>query len=88
MLHLLKLRGKLGKLRGIICGKFTKYQHPSLGYDDMYAMLHQYLKDYDIPVCYDFPVGHAHLQNFPMLVGAEVELRVSDSGTTLEFLGY
>ena len=88
MLHLLKLRGKLGKLRGIICGKFTKYLHPSLGYDDMYAMLHQYLKDYDIPVCYDFPVGHAHLQNFPMLVGAEVELRVSDSGTTLEFLGY
>lgn len=85
MLHLLELRGLLGKLKGIICGKFTKYTHPSLGFNDMYDMLHLYLKKYNIPVCYDFPVGHAHLQNFPMLVGAEVELNVSDSCTTLRF---
>ena len=85
MLHLLQVRGLLGKLKGIICGKFTKYTHPDIGYNDMYEMLHQYLQRYPIPVCYDFPVGHAHLQNFPMMVGATVELTVNDEGTELQF---
>ena len=85
MLHLLELRGLLSRLKGIICGKFTKYTHPDIGYSDMYEMLHQYLQRYPIPVCYDFPVGHAHLQNFPMLVGSEVTFIVDDEGTELKF---
>lgn len=85
MLHLLELRGLLSHLKGIICGKFTKYTHPDIGYSDMYEMLHQYLQRYPIPVCYDFPVGHAHLQNFPMLVGSEVTFIVDDEGTELKF---
>ncbi len=85
MLHLLELRGLLSRLKGIICGKFTKYTHPDIGYSDMYEMLHQYLQRYPIPVCYDFPVGHAHLKNFPMLVGSEVTFIVDDEGTELKF---
>jgi muramoyltetrapeptide carboxypeptidase len=85
MLHLQELRGLLSRLTGIICGTFTKYTHPDIGYSDMYEMLHQYLQRYPIPVCYDFPVGHAHLQNFPMLVGSEVTFIVDDEGTELKF---
>ena len=85
MFHMLELRGLLNKVKGIICGKFTRYTQPDSGFEDMYEMLHEYLQHYEIPTCYDFPVGHAHLQNFPMLIGAEVEFSVTDSCTTLKF---
>ena len=43
----------------------------------------QYLQHYGIPVCYDFPVGHAHLRNFPLLTGAKATLEVTSNGVTL-----
>ena len=42
----------------------------------MYEMLHEYLQHYDIPVCYDFPIGHHSGQNFPMVEGCRVKLIV------------
>ena len=51
----------------------------------MYDMLHEYLQHYDIPVCYDFPVGHSHLKNFPMPIGTRTTLRVTSSGATVSF---
>jgi muramoyltetrapeptide carboxypeptidase len=51
----------------------------------MYAMLHEYLQHYGIPVCYDFPVGHAHLRNFPLLTGAKATLEVTPNGVTLRY---
>ena len=86
MLHLLEIRGILPRLKGIIVGQFTNYKHPANGFADMYDMLHEYLQHYDMPVCYDFPVGHARLKNFPMVEGCQVRLTVDDEGTQLEFL--
>ena len=57
MLHNMEMRGLLPNVRGIIVGQFNEYKHPENGFDDMYAMLHEYLRHYNIPVCYDFPVG-------------------------------
>lgn len=85
MLHNIEVRGLLDHVRGIIIGQFTKYKHPENGFADMNEMLHEYLQHYGIPVCYNFPVGHAHLRNFPMLVGATVILDVETEGTTLRF---
>ena len=85
MLHLLEIRGVLGRLRGIIVGHFTKYKYPQSDFDDMNHMLHEYLQHYDIPVCYGFPVGHAR-PNFPMIEGSRVQLTVTPQGTTLSFL--
>ena len=51
----------------------------------MYAMLHEYMKHYGIPVCFDFPVGHAHLRNFPLLTGARAILEVTPEGTLLKY---
>ena len=86
MLHLLEIRGVLKRLRGIVVGKFSGYKHPQNGFTDMYDMLHEYLQHYPIPVCYNFPVGHARLNNFPMVEGCQVRLRVDSDGTLLEFL--
>ena len=86
LLHQLEIRGILGRLRGIIVGRFSDYRHPENGFDDMYYMLHYYLQHYAIPVAYAFPVGHARLNNFPMIEGATVRLTVGTDGTSLQFL--
>lgn len=85
MLHNMEMRGLLPNVRGIIVGQFNEYKHPENGFDDMYAMLHEYLRHYNIPVCYDFPVGHAHLRNFPLLTGAKATLSVTPEGVTLHY---
>ncbi len=84
MLHLLKIRGVLGRIKGLIVGKFTEYSAVK-GYDDMYDMIHRYIADLDIPVCYDFPAGHIGHQNFPMVEGCPVTLNVAADGVTLDF---
>ena len=83
MLHNIEMRGLLPHIRAIIVGQFTKYKHPENGFDDMYSMLHEYLQHYGIPVAYNFPVGHAHLANFPLLTGATATLDVTPDGVTL-----
>ncbi|SEV97756.1 muramoyltetrapeptide carboxypeptidase [Prevotella aff. ruminicola Tc2-24] len=85
MLHQLEIRGVLSKLKGIIVGHFSKYKYPENDFADMYEMLHEYLQHYDIPVCYDFPVGHHSQQNLPMVEGCVVHMRVTREGTQIEF---
>ena len=85
MLHNMEMRGLISHVKGIIVGQFNKYKYPECGFDDMYAMLHEYMKHYGIPVCFDFPVGHAHLRNFPLLTGAKATLNVSSEGVTLRY---
>lgn len=84
MLHQLEIRGILSQLKGIIVGHFSKYKSQENGFADMYEMLHEYLQHYDIPVCYDFPVGHHSGLNYPMVEGGKVKLIVGQDGTKLE----
>ena len=85
MLHNIEVRGLQSHIRAIIVGQFNKYKHPECGFDDMYSMLNEYLQHWNIPVCYDFPVGHAHLKNFPLLVGKNATLEVSQDGVVLRY---
>ena len=87
MLHQLEIRGILSRLKGIIVGHFSKYKSPENGFADMYDMLHEYLQHLDIPVCYDFPVGHHSGLNYPMVEGCQVRLKVGPEGTSLQFIG-
>jgi len=86
MLHLLEIRGILARLKGIIVGHFSNYKYPENGFADMYDMLHEYLQHYDIPVCYDFPVGHHSGWNPPMVEGCRVQLTIGEEGTSVIFL--
>ena len=86
MLHQLEIRGVLSKLNGIIVGHFSKYKSPENGFADMYEMLHEYLQHYQIPVCYDFPVGHHSGKNYPMVEGCKVNLKVGQDGTLIQFV--
>ena len=86
MLHQLEIRGVLSKLNGIIVGHFSKYKSPENGFADMYEMLHEYLQHYNIPICYDFPVGHHSGWNYPMVEGCRVNLKVGQDGTLIQFV--
>jgi muramoyltetrapeptide carboxypeptidase len=85
MLHNIEVRGLQSHIRAVIVGQFNKYKHPENGFDDMYSMLNEYLQHWHIPVCYDFPVGHAHLKNFPLLTGKNATLEVSQDGVVLNY---
>lgn len=85
MLHNIEVRGLMSHVKGIIIGQFTNYKKVPNIFPDMNYMFHEYLRRYGIPVCYNFPVGHAHLRNFPMLVGSRATLEVSGEGVTLTF---
>ena len=86
MLHQLEIRGVLSKLNGIIVGHFSKYKSPENGFADMYEMLHEYLQHYQIPVCYDFPVGHHSGKNYPMVEGCKMNLKVGQDRTLIQFV--
>ena len=85
MIHNMEMRGLLSHVRGIIVGQFNQYKHPENGFNDMYTMLHEYLQHYGIPIAYNFPVGHAHLRNFPLLTGAKAMLEVTSEGVVLRY---
>ncbi|MCI6893988.1 MAG: hypothetical protein MR850_04225, partial [Bacteroidales bacterium] len=61
------------------------YQSPDCNGDTMEQMISRMVEPYDIPVAFDFPVGHVD-ENVPMLEGANVRLSVTADGTTLHYL--
>ena len=84
MLYNLRLGGVLGRLKGLIIGQFTEYvENKSLG-KDLYGALADVLKEYDMPVCFNFPVGHVTM-NVPLVNGAEVTLEVGRKEARLSF---
>lgn len=85
MLHNMEVRGLVPHLRAIVVGQFNKYKYPENGFNDMYSMLYEYVQHYGIPVCFDFPVGHAHLRNFPLLTGTKATLEVKGDGVVLRY---
>lgn len=84
MLHLLEIRGVLSHIKGLIIGKYKDYT-PADGYSDMYEMIHSYLDKYNIPMCYDFPVGHFDDQNYPLVEGCPATLKVQSDSVSLDF---
>lgn len=84
MMYNLKLGGVLERLSGLIIGQFTEYEEDrSLG-KELYKALADLVKEYDYPVCFNFPVGHV-TNNLPLIEGGEVELTVTKKGVELVF---
>lgn len=80
----LKLGGVLDKLSGLIIGQFTEYEeNKSLG-KDLYGALADIVKEYNYPICFNFPVGHVTM-NLPLIEGAEVTLTIESKDVKLNF---
>ena len=83
----LKLAGKLDDCKGIILGKFTRTQREGEDPSEFSVrdVVEQYFADADIPVIYNFPVGH-FAQNATLPEGAMVELEATEEGCRVTVL--
>ncbi len=78
MLQSLRLAGVFDSIAGLIVGKFTDISNQEAFNKDVYALIHDMVKDKGIPVCYGFPAGHEDY-NMPLIMGADTEMEVSAS---------
>ena len=82
-MRILQMNGVLDRCKGIILGEFTDCGK-EFTYESVEAMLHEILKDYNIPVLCGFPGGHGDV-NLPLVMGANVTIDVRADGATLQF---
>lgn len=82
MLYNLKLAGVLQSLAGLVVGQFSGTRDNTHFDGTLYEMIHNVVADCDIPVCFNFPVGHCE-RNFPLLHGVQACLSVGDKGCVL-----
>ena len=83
----LKRTGKLSQLNGLIIGGFKiKPDDPGEEFAfSLYDIILEKVKDYNYPVCFDFPVGHQK-NNFALKCGIRHRLSVNSTQTTLHEL--
>lgn len=83
MLFALKKAGVFQKINGLIIGGMTdlKDTSPSFGMS-LKEIIYEKIESNDLVVCFDFPSGHID-DNQAMIMGAEVELNVSNDFSTL-----
>ncbi|WP_316788461.1 LD-carboxypeptidase [Pedobacter frigoris] len=84
MLWNLKRSGKFDKLKGLIIGGFKLKPDPEgdeFG-KTLQDIILEKIKEYDYPVCFDFPVGH-QINNFALKCGAPHILNIDQNGSSL-----
>ncbi|KAA9041411.1 LD-carboxypeptidase [Ginsengibacter hankyongi] len=85
MLCNLQRSGKLQNLKALIAGGFNniKPDDPSDNFGKtVYEIILEKVKEYNYPVCFDFPVGHQR-ENYAVKCGVKYRLNVSDNSVTL-----
>jgi muramoyltetrapeptide carboxypeptidase len=77
MLWHLKRTGKLDKLAGLIIGGFTDIKDTERPFGKpVYDLINELVKDYDYPICFNFPVSHGN-ENFALKIGVTYRLMVN-----------
>lgn len=84
MMYQLKRSGKLNKLAGLVVGGFTEMKDTGNPFGQTaYEIIRDIVKEYNYPVCYDFPVSHTD-KNYAMKIGVGYKLKVSKTKVLLE----
>ncbi|MBI5856109.1 MAG: LD-carboxypeptidase [Sphingobacteriales bacterium] len=84
MMYQLKRSGKLSKLAGLIVGGFTDSKDTENPFGQTaYEIIRDIVKDYDYPVCFDFPVSHTD-RNYALKIGVGYKLKVTKTKVILE----
>ncbi len=78
MIYQLKLSGVFERISGMIIGQFTDFEEDNTMYSSLYESIYEAVKEYDFPICFNFPVGHAKL-NLPIILGHKASLLVEES---------
>ncbi|WP_207495406.1 S66 peptidase family protein [Aridibaculum aurantiacum] len=84
MLQQLKRAGRFEKLAGLIVGGFTDMKDTTIPFGkDIYEVIHDVVKEYNYPVCFQFPVGHQP-ENYALKIGVTYELKVGKNNVSLK----
>ncbi|GAB3930884.1 S66 peptidase family protein [Mucilaginibacter myungsuensis] len=86
MLRTLKRAGKLNNLAGLIVGGFTELKDNDIPFGFTIAdMVMEVVKDFDYPVCFDFPAGHIP-NNHAIIFGRDMSLNVREREVTASYI--
>lgn len=80
----LKRSGKLDKLKGLVIGGF-KLNEETPGEEfgkSVYEIVSEKIKEFEYPVCFDFPVGH-QVNNYALKCGTKYLLTVEGNSSSL-----
>lgn len=85
MMMNLKRNGMLKNLAGLIVGGMTQMNDNTIPFGrTAEEIIFDAVKEYDYPVCFDFPAGHIE-DNRALIMGRKVELNVQSSRINLQF---
>ena len=83
-LYQLKRSGKLNNLAALIIGGFTDSKDTERPFGkSAYEMVHDIVKEYNYPICFDFPVSH-NKENYALKTGMKYSLQVNKAHTILK----
>lgn len=85
MMQNLRLGGVFAQIVGIVVGQFTDIDEDDSFSGGVYGVIRDAVKDYDIPVCFNFPAGHVD-NNQPLKMGANYKLEVLKDKAILKCL--
>lgn len=85
MVQNLRLGGVFGKIKALVVGQFTDIDDDDSFCGGAYGVIAEAVKDYDIPVCFNFPAGHVDF-NQPLMLGANYKLEVLNNKSILKCL--
>nr|WP_307533236.1 LD-carboxypeptidase [Pedobacter sp. W3I1] len=86
MLRMLKRAGKLKTLKGLVIGAFNEIEEEKISFGQTAdEVIWDIVKEYDFPVCFNFPMGHIN-NNLSMVLGAEVNLKVETNNVQFKYL--
>ena len=84
MMMQLKLSGKLKNLKALIVGGMTDMRDNSIPFGKTAEeIILDAIKDYNYPVCFDFPAGHID-RNLALCFGKEIALTINEGGVIYE----
>ncbi len=84
MLIQLKRAGVFNDIKGLIIGGFTDCKDTTIPFgQDVEAIINHHLQDLNIPIAFDFPIGHKP-ENFAVVVGANYTLNVEAKTVQLQ----
>ncbi|MNJ97115.1 putative murein peptide carboxypeptidase [compost metagenome] len=85
MMRMLKRAGKLAGLKGLIVGAFNEIATETIPFGaSPEQVIWDIVKEYDYPVCFNFPVGHID-DNRAMVIGKTINLSIKKHNTMLSF---
>ncbi|TKC58140.1 LD-carboxypeptidase [Pedobacter hiemivivus] len=83
MMHMLKRSGKLAGLKGLIIGAFNEIATETIPFGaSPEQVIWDIVKEYDYPVCFNFPVGHID-DNRTLVVGKPAKLIINQQNVVL-----